>query len=197
MKIIFFPILTLLLLSDCVKAQSDTSKYNACLNLAPLYDGTPEAEFDDFLYKHFGFAFSAGYTFWPRRGLIDVDDGVDLQSLQGLYFKLGVIARGDWFFVRASYVGSFYNEKGEIRLPFLSQQKTANGFVSAPAFAFGINFKFIKYIEMRLGTQLSYFRRNDNLGDSFLTYEPGLGAGDLSNQLIIELVYKWGSVQKH
>jgi len=204
-KILLIP---LLLISSLIYGQSCPSKVNIGLNIMPLYAGTPELQIDFYPVKYVGISANCGYTYKAKRGLTKINDGAELHKLDGYYFKIGIKGRtlpkknlySPVLWAQLFYVGSNYKETG---LPqgHLWEDRVdtvISGFVDGIALAAGVDIKTIRHFDIRVGFQIGYYNRSSYLGKSYLTYQPGFGSEAilLSNQLIIGIVYKFGSLKK-
>lgn len=207
------PALLLLLLPFMATAQKiDTipSRINLGLNFATLYSGIPEPQLEYYFNKNFGLFGATGYTLHPVRGWIKIGDMADLQSLNGAYWKLGLKARlfrSDkrvplpW--VQLLYVGSQYSEKGTIvRFDTAFNSSTVyehnKGVAHGIAGAIGADFRSGKRFIIRVGFQAGYYNRNDHLGSSILTFQPGFGPKGflLAEQVMLCLMYRIGNTEK-
>ena len=204
-----FLLFTLLFLQLYGFSQTDSSKYNLGVNLAPLYSGSPELLFDYYFNKRIGASFNFGTTFVPRGAFIKVGEDLKRKELKGNYFKVGLKLRlpirGSSSvvpFAQLFYVGSSYYERatkpnGTILDPNAPDiEIKRSGYVNAIAFTLGMDLKIIKRLEARLGVQSGFYDRDDHLGKPSLTLQPGLGAAAFlgSNQLLLALCFKFGSI---
>lgn len=198
-----------------VQAQEEpyASRLNVGVNLMTLYSGLPEPQVEFYANKYLGAFAAAGYTNRAVRGGTAVDDLVDLQSLKGSYWKLGVKGRlvtwrraTPW--IQVLYIGSTYDEVGTRKIvevdnnnvtttyiANLHNQGTVHGFAVAPGVDFGMG-KKMKWA-IRIGYQVGYYKRNDHMGVEALTYQPGFGATAfvMPEQFMIGAMYRIGSVR--
>lgn len=204
-----FLLFTLLFLQLSGFTQTDSSKFNLGINLAPLYSGSPELLFDYYFNKCIGASFNFGTTFLPRGGIIRVGEELTRKELKGSYFKVGLKLRlpikGSSSvvpFAQLFYVGSSYYERatkpnGTILDPNAPDiEIKRSGYVNAFAVTIGMDVKIIKRLEARLGVQSGFYHRDDHLGNGSLTLQPGLGAAAFvgANQLLFGLCFKFGSI---
>jgi hypothetical protein len=187
--------------------QSTASRINVGVNLATLYSGLPEFQGDLFLNRYVGAVVSGGYTLYPRRSFYKIDDGVDLHSLKGAYWKLGL--KGRFIFnkhnapipwLQLLYVGSQYEETGIVETTFTSSElKHISGTVHGFAVGGGFDFPMGKHLDFRLGLQVGSVKRAEHLGTRGMSWQPGFGptVDDNSHiQFILGLNYRIGSVPK-
>jgi len=176
------------------------NRIDLALNLGTLYSGTPEFQGDYFLGKTFGFSLAGGYTYKPVRGAIKVDDHVDLIELHGGFYKIGLKARfpieRSYFWINALYIGSWYNEYGNVGLINVSQGTFYDtlirnvGFVNGAALAIGLDMKVYKKFFIRSGYQVGYYKRDNYLGAPFKTMQPGFGTAN--QQVVIGICFLTG-----
>lgn len=209
-------LLVMLVMLPVVAAAQETayaSRLNVGVNLMTLYSGLPEPQLEFYANKYLGVFAAAGYTNKPVRGNTSVDDLVDLQSLKGSYWKVGVKGRlVTWRrampWIQVLYVGSTYDEVGTRKIvqtdnnnvtttyiANLQNQGTVQGFAIAPGVDFGMG-KKLKWA-IRIGYQVGYYKRDDHMGVSELTYQPGFGASEfvMPEQFMIGAMYRIGSVR--
>lgn len=176
------------------------------INLAPIAGGTPELQFEYFFNRYAGITGSVGATLFPRRGVSLVDDGVNLKSLKGLYYKGGVKFRLPlkskrfipWF--NFQYIYSRYEEKGTKYILLSNKDSSLHirGVVHGLAVSPGFDFRLTNRIDARLGCQFGYFKRDQHFGKEARTYQPGFGSIWLAvyEQFVVGFNYRLGVIKK-
>lgn len=206
-----FAVLFISLTARGQKIDNSPSVINVGLNLATLISGIPEPQGEYYFNKYLGVFAAAGYTLRPVSGFIKVDDNVDRETLNGAYWKLGI--KGRLFrpdkrvplpWVQLLYIGSQYDEKGVATrydtsaLGGTAVNKHSTGIVHGVAVAVGADFRAGRHFIIRVGLQAGHYNRNDHLGNSALTYQPGFGSAGmlLPEQGMIGVMYRIGNVNK-
>ncbi|MCB0700851.1 MAG: hypothetical protein H6551_05465 [Chitinophagales bacterium] len=203
------PILTalMLLLPFSMVAQHNfPSRINIGINLAPLAAGTPDLQAEYFFNRFVGATFTGGATLRPLRGPIKVDDNIDVKSLNGVYWKVGLKGMLPFpkkklsLWLQVMYIGSQYNEEATRGISVNSSwdpnevtkvSGMQHGFAVSP----GIDIYLNKYLDVRAGYQVGYFKRDYSLGGSRLNYQPGFGNTWFAfpEQLVLGLNYRIGN----
>ncbi|MCB0696304.1 MAG: hypothetical protein KDC07_03000 [Chitinophagaceae bacterium] len=209
-----FLCLSFIIISFAMRAQKmDTipSRVNLGLNLATLVSGTPELQGEYYFNKYVGAFAATGYTFRPVRGWIKVKDDVNLESQHGAYWKIGFKARLfrpdkriplPW--IQLLYIGSQYDERGTqdsynyTTGAYSVINRHESGIVHGGAVAVGADFRAGRHFIIRVGFQSGYYKRNDHMGSSLLTYQPGFGAEGflLPEQAMLCVMYRLGNVDR-
>jgi hypothetical protein len=196
-----------ILSSSEVFCQRRISKADIGLNIASLYSGLPELKAAAFINRYIGVIGATGYAFHPRRSFFKLDDGAEVTKSRGSYWKLGI--RGRYFFakeiapvpwIEVMYVGAQYDETGtrEI-LSGPAEAKHVSGTVHGFAAALGWDFAMGNRLDLRIGLQGGYCKRDEHIGAPVMTFQPGLGANfgeDLRLQMILAVNYKIGRIER-
>jgi len=198
------------MLYHIASAQLAPKKYMVGVNLTHwAFTGLPEIRLnynirnDGNLYT--GIAVRGGLSNKPSRGGNKVDDGVQLEEMQGGWFMVGLYGRYHWDkkmiptpWVELLYARSYVHEKGYIDYGIGSQYKTIYAAVNGVLLAFGIDCKIWKGLSGQVGFQLGYYGSREHMGKDFKTFQPGIGAGTfevITFLPVIGLGYHFGKIK--
>jgi hypothetical protein len=164
--------------------ERDKKGYNFGINMAPLTSNSIEVLNDFFISKSLVLGVNFGGNYAPGTSFYTLHDGVDRLTNKALFLKI----IPSWYintekrFMKPinfrfglGYALSSYDETGYNQ--FTDEFVEAKGITSAILATFGMEFKIISQLCMRIGFHRAYsFRKNDHLGSYVKTNQSGLGA---------------------
>lgn len=186
------------------RSQAARGAWTIGVDFTTLHTGTPELWLGRDLNRSFRCVGAAGYTHRAKRAGCLVGDGIDPNSFEGGYARMGLEARsplsdGGQVFVRLSYVASWFDETGTRSLwsPVTGELETSfartHGFANGVALATGWDFVLHRGLRLQVGLQLGHSDRQDYIGASCRSLQPGLGfGGGVPARFILSLSYSVG-----